>query len=139
MPTGGGSSPGPGGWSTDREGGQVPVAFDEGVLRQLCDLDVGHIYASALVRRLVDANPIQQCALPLLTERIKQSLASCKVQHGVASRFPLLDFLTPHDRSQQVSMFFKARARAEEAYARSLGEMGRELHDNYSRSEGKAG
>lgn len=36
----------------------VPVQFDESVLRQLCDLD---------------------CALPLLTERIKQSLASCKV------------------------------------------------------------
>lgn len=49
------------GWAGSATGngpGGVPIQFDEGVLRQLCDLD---------------------CALPLLTERIKQSLASCKV------------------------------------------------------------
>ncbi|CED84616.1 Chimaerin and related Rho GTPase activating proteins [Phaffia rhodozyma] len=78
------------------QGQGVPVQFDEGVLRQLCDLD---------------------CALPLLTERIKQSLASCK----------------------QTSTFLKSRARIEETYARSLGELGRDLMDQYSRSEGKAG
>ncbi|KAL7414594.1 GTPase activating protein [Mrakia frigida] len=74
----------------------MPLQFDEGVLRQLCDLD---------------------CALPLLTDRIKQSLASCR----------------------QVALFFKSRARVEESYARSLGEMGRDLMDNYSKGDGKAG
>jgi hypothetical protein len=74
----------------------VPVQFDEGVLRQLCELD---------------------CAMPLLDSRIKQSLASCK----------------------QVSVFLRARAKVEEGYARSLGEMGRDLMDQYARSEGKAG
>lgn len=88
----GGSSAGGGGGGA----GAVPVQFDEGVLRQLCELD---------------------CAMPLLDGRIKQSLASCK----------------------QVSIFLKARAKVEEGYARSLGEMGRDLMDQYARSEGKAG
>lgn len=36
----------------------VPVAFEEGTLRALCDLD---------------------CGFPLLMDRIKQSMASCRV------------------------------------------------------------
>lgn len=40
---------------------------------------------------------------------------------------------------QQVALFFKSRARVEESYARSLGEMGRDLMDGYSKGDGKAG
>jgi hypothetical protein len=40
---------------------------------------------------------------------------------------------------QQVALFFKSRARVEEAYARSLTEMGRDLMDNYHKGDGKAG
>ena len=41
--------------------------------------------------------------------------------------------------SQQVALFFKSRARVEEAYARSLTEMSRDLTDNYHKGDGKAG
>lgn len=42
-------------------------------------------------------------------------------------------------RPQQISLFLKMRAKVEETYARSLGEAGRDLMDQYARSEGKAG
>ncbi|KAK4689393.1 Rho GTPase-activating protein RGD1, partial [Tremellales sp. Uapishka_1] len=74
----------------------VPVGFDEGVLRGLCDMD---------------------CALPLLADRIKQSIASCK----------------------QVAVFFRSRAEIEEKYARSLAELCRNTGDIYSRADCKAG
>jgi len=53
----------------------VPVAFDEGVLRGLCDMDVS---CSALSRAKM-ALTLPKCALPLLADRIKQCIASCKV------------------------------------------------------------
>jgi hypothetical protein len=93
---GGGGGGGANGGMTPSTSGGLPVQFDEGVLRQLCELD---------------------CALPLLTERIKQSLASCK----------------------QLSNFFRARARVESSYASSLSEMGREMMEGYGKSDGKAG
>lgn len=85
--------------------------------------------------------------MPLLDGRIKQSLASCKVRPGprptsCAPRRRGVDADTPwlpSRPSQQVSVFLKARAKVEESYARSLGEMGRDLVDQYARSEGKAG
>ncbi|WVR08891.1 hypothetical protein IAU60_005950 [Kwoniella sp. DSM 27419] len=74
----------------------IPVGFDEGILRGLCDLD---------------------CALPLLADRIKQSIASCK----------------------QVAVFFRSRAEIEEKYARSLTELCRTTGDVYARADCKAG
>ncbi|OWZ38970.1 GTPase activating protein [Cryptococcus neoformans Tu259-1] len=74
----------------------VPVGFDEGILRGLCEMD---------------------CALPLLADRIKQSIASCK----------------------QVATFFRSRAEIEEKYARSLIELTRTTGDIYSRADCKAG
>ena len=38
-----------------------------------------------------------------------------------------------------MALFFKSRARVEEAYARSLTEMSRDLTDNYHKGDGKAG
>ena len=58
-----------------------------------------------------------QCALPLLTDRIKQSIASCK----------------------QVAVFFRSRADIEEKCARSLSELCRTTGDVYSRADCKAG
>ncbi|OCF32411.1 GTPase activating protein [Kwoniella heveanensis CBS 569] len=74
----------------------IPVGFDEGILRGLCDLD---------------------CALPLLADRIKQSIASCK----------------------QVAVFFRSRADIEEKYARSMTELCRTTGDVYARADCKAG
>ncbi|RSH95110.1 hypothetical protein EHS25_000196 [Saitozyma podzolica] len=74
----------------------VPVGFDEGILRGLCEMD---------------------CALPLLADRIKQSIASCK----------------------QVAVFFRSRAELEDKYARSLMELCRTTSDVYSRADCKAG
>lgn len=45
----------------------VPVGFEEGTLRALCDLD---------------------CGFPLLMDRIKQSMASCRVSRDAPHRFP---------------------------------------------------
>ncbi|KAK1922699.1 hypothetical protein DB88DRAFT_496005 [Papiliotrema laurentii] len=74
----------------------VPVGFDEAVLRALCDMD---------------------CGLPLLADRIKQAIASCK----------------------QVAVFFRSRADIEEKYARSLIELGRTTAEVYARADCKAG
>nr|XP_019001532.1 GTPase activating protein [Kwoniella mangroviensis CBS 8507]OCF64993.1 GTPase activating protein [Kwoniella mangroviensis CBS 8507] len=74
----------------------VPVGFDEGILRGLCEIDG---------------------ALPLLADRIKQSIASCK----------------------QVAVFFRSRSEIEEKYARSVTELCRTTGDVYSRADCKAG
>ncbi|WVO15490.1 hypothetical protein L204_103148 [Cryptococcus depauperatus] len=73
-----------------------PVGFDEAILRGLCEMD---------------------CALPLLVDRIKQSIASCK----------------------QVATFFRSRAEIEEKYARSLHDLYRATSDVYARADCKAG
>ena len=54
----------------------VPVGFDEGVLRGLCEMDVGDL-SSFDVSKTAESG--RQCALPLLADRIKQSIVSCKV------------------------------------------------------------
>lgn len=74
----------------------VPVGFDEAVLRGLCEMDG---------------------ALPLLADRIKQSIASCK----------------------QVAVFFRSRADIEDKYARSLADLCRNTSDVYARADCKAG
>ncbi|KAJ9124346.1 hypothetical protein QFC22_001146 [Naganishia vaughanmartiniae] len=77
-------------------GAGVQMTFDEGLLRTLCDLD---------------------CALPLITERIKQSITSCR----------------------QIAAFFRSRAELEDKYARSMSELVRSSADSYSRAFCKAG
>ncbi|GAA6023927.1 hypothetical protein JCM10207_009279 [Rhodosporidiobolus poonsookiae] len=74
----------------------VPAGFDEGVLRALCDMD---------------------CGMPLLLERMKQSMASCR----------------------EASAFLKKRAQIEEEYARSLSKLAKSSIESYSVGEGKAG
>ncbi|BGP41630.1 Rho GTPase-activating protein [Rhodotorula kratochvilovae] len=100
-----GSAPGPGGYPGAYAGagagaqGQedvVPTGFDEGVLRALCDMD---------------------CGMPLLLERMKQSMASCR----------------------EASTFLKKRAQIEEEYARSMAKLARLSIESYSVGDGKAG
>ncbi|GAA5884654.1 hypothetical protein JCM3774_002549 [Rhodotorula dairenensis] len=74
----------------------VPVGFDEGALRALCDMD---------------------CGTPLLLDRMKQSMASCR----------------------EASNFFKKRAQIEEEYARSLTKLAKSSAESYSAGDGKAG
>lgn len=54
----------------------VEPGFDENVLRQLCDLDVrqaSYLILTALIFSFL------QCSVPLLLDRIKQSVVSCRV------------------------------------------------------------
>lgn len=74
----------------------VDTSFDESVLRALCDLD---------------------CGVPLLLDRIKQGMISCK----------------------EASNFFKKRAVLEEEYGRNLQRLARSTSDTYSLNDGKAG
>ncbi|KZT66142.1 RhoGAP-domain-containing protein [Daedalea quercina L-15889] len=74
----------------------VEPSFDENVLRALCDLD---------------------CGIPLLLDRIKQSMVSCR----------------------EASNFFKKRALLEEEYGRGMQRLAKATSDAYSASEGKAG
>ncbi|KAF8343505.1 Rho GTPase activation protein [Amanita rubescens] len=74
----------------------VEPSFDESVLRTLCDLD---------------------CGVPLLLDRIKQSLASCR----------------------EASIFFKKRAVTEEEYGKTLQKLARATSDAYAVGDGKAG
>ncbi|KAI6044486.1 Rho GTPase activation protein [Pisolithus marmoratus] len=74
----------------------VEPSFDENVLRALCELD---------------------CGVPLLLDRIKQSLVSCR----------------------EASVFFKKRAALEEEHGKSLQKLARSTSELYSMSDGKAG
>ncbi|EIN09430.1 GTPase activating protein [Punctularia strigosozonata HHB-11173 SS5] len=69
---------------------------DENVLRALCDLD---------------------CGVPLLLDRIKQSIISCR----------------------EASVFFKKRAALEEEYGRNMLKLSRTTADTYAMNDGKAG
>ncbi|KDQ26832.1 hypothetical protein PLEOSDRAFT_1113232 [Pleurotus ostreatus PC15] len=74
----------------------VDGGFDGNVLRALCDLD---------------------CGVPLLLDRIKQSVVSCR----------------------ETSVFFKKRAAIEEEYGKNLQKLARTTSDVYSMNDGKAG
>ena len=74
----------------------VPTAFDEATLRALCEMD---------------------CGMPLLFDRIKQSMVSAR----------------------EAATFLKKRATIEEDYARSLSKLARSTAESYSSSDGKAG
>ncbi|KAG5352126.1 hypothetical protein C0989_003594 [Termitomyces sp. Mn162] len=74
----------------------VEPTFDESVLRALCDLD---------------------CGVPLLLDRIKQSMISCR----------------------EASTFFKKRAAMEEEYGKNMQKLARSTAEIYSMNDGKAG
>ncbi|OBZ66849.1 Rho GTPase-activating protein 23 [Grifola frondosa] len=72
----------------------VEPNFDENVLRTLCDLD---------------------CAVPLLMDRIKQSMISCR----------------------EASIFLKKRAMVEEEYGRSMQKLAKTTSDTYATNDGR--
>ncbi|KAF9266777.1 RhoGAP-domain-containing protein [Marasmius fiardii PR-910] len=74
----------------------VDTTFDESVIRTLCDMD---------------------CSIPLLLDRIKQSMVSCR----------------------EASVFLKKRAAIEEEYGKSLQKLARATAEVYTMNEGKAG
>jgi len=74
----------------------VEPSFDENVLRALCDMD---------------------CAVPLLLDRIKQSLVSCR----------------------EAAVFFKKRAVLEEEYGRSMQKLAKLSSAEYAMNDSKAG
>ncbi|KAK6992195.1 Rho GTPase activation protein [Favolaschia claudopus] len=74
----------------------VDASFDENVLRSLCELD---------------------CGVPLLLDRIKQSMISCR----------------------EASVFLKKRAAIEESYGQNMHKLARITADTYSMNDGKAG
>lgn len=53
----------------------VPVGFDEGILRGLCDMDVSREWLG------LEGRADEQGSMNLLVDRIKQGIASCKVSH----------------------------------------------------------
>jgi Rho GTPase-activating protein RGD1 len=55
----------------------VEPGFDESVLRALCDLDVSVMPKSRLSP--ISATFLIKCGVPLLLDRIKQSMISCRV------------------------------------------------------------
>ncbi|KAG7093520.1 hypothetical protein E1B28_007194 [Marasmius oreades] len=74
----------------------VETTFDESILRTLCDMD---------------------CSIPLLLDRIKQSMVSCR----------------------EASVFLKKRAAIEEEYGKSLQKLARSTAEMYAMNDGKAG
>ncbi|KAF7308512.1 hypothetical protein HMN09_00700300 [Mycena chlorophos] len=74
----------------------VDASFDENILRSLCELD---------------------CGVPLLLDRIKQSMISCR----------------------EASVFLKKRAAIEEEYGKSMHKLARMTAETYSMHDGKAG
>ncbi|PFH51020.1 hypothetical protein AMATHDRAFT_85386 [Amanita thiersii Skay4041] len=74
----------------------IEPSFDESVLRTLCDLDL-----------------FPQCSVPLLLDRIKQSM--------------------------EAATFFRKRAVIEEEYGKSLQKLARGTSDAYGLTDGKAG
>ncbi|KAF7309814.1 hypothetical protein MIND_00353300 [Mycena indigotica] len=74
----------------------VDATFDENILRSLCELD---------------------CGVPLLLDRIKQSMISCR----------------------EASVFLKKRAAIEEEYGKTMHKLARTTAETYGMHDGKAG
>ncbi|KAI0272746.1 GTPase activating protein [Gloeopeniophorella convolvens] len=74
----------------------VEPSFDESVLRALCELD---------------------CGVPLLLDRIKQSMVSCR----------------------EASVFFKKRAALEEEFGKGMQKLAKSTAEVYAMNDGKAG
>ncbi|KAJ7765400.1 Rho GTPase activation protein [Mycena maculata] len=81
---------------TNETASLVETSFDENVLRSLCELD---------------------CGVPLLLDRIKQSMISCR----------------------EASVFLKKRAAIEEEYGKNMHKLARMTADTYGMNDGKAG
>lgn len=79
--------------------------------------------------------PLDQCSVPLLLDRIKQSTVACKVRRLTGA----LCFWGTNNFSQEASVFFKKRAVLEDEYGRNLQKLARSTSELYAMSEGKAG
>lgn len=84
----------------------VPTGFDEGALRALCDMDVRSPFLSAAflscgVRTLGTDSRFEhlQCGTPLLLDRMKQSMTSCRVSPWFRAKSLQLRVLTPCSRA----------------------------------------
>lgn len=75
----------------------IPVGFDEGVLRALCELDVSVIHPDAAVWLCI-LTPALQCGMPLVFDRMKQSMASCRVRPPLSLLVSVSD---PHSLSRK--------------------------------------
>jgi len=67
----------------------IQAGFDEGVLRSLTGLDVRVLYYLSITIAVLSS--AQQCGVPLLLDRIKQSMVSCRVRphfHFIFSSAP---------------------------------------------------
>lgn len=67
---------------SDTVAGIVEPTFDENVLRALCDIDVSPIECKVRERGTQAHILFIQCGVPLLLDRIKQSMVSCRVSLG---------------------------------------------------------
>lgn len=83
-------------WKDGSTATVVDSTFDEAVLRALCELD---------------------CGVPLLLDRIKQNMVSCR----------------------EASVFFKKRALLEDEYGRAMQKVSKTSSEVYSMNDGKAG
>ncbi|KZS94584.1 RhoGAP-domain-containing protein [Sistotremastrum niveocremeum HHB9708] len=83
-------------WKDGSTATVVEPTFDEAVLRALCELD---------------------CGVPLLLDRIKQNMVSCR----------------------EASVFFKKRALLEDEYGRAMQKVSKTSSEVYSMNDGKAG
>lgn len=79
--------------------------------------------------------PLDQCSVPLLLDRIKQSTVACKVRRLTGT----LCFLKTNNFLQEASVFFKKRAMLEDEYGRNMQKLARSTSELYAMSEGKAG
>ena len=76
-----------------------------------------------------------KCGVPLLLDRIKQSMVSCKVSVGKSVFCTLFkEVLT-----QETSAFFKKRAIIEDEYGKTLQKLARSTSELYAVNDGKAG
>jgi hypothetical protein len=79
---------------------------------------------------------LSQCGVPLLLDRIKQGMVSCRVSLCVT--FTLLRHCI-HLSFQEASVFFKKRALIEEEYGKTLQKLSRTTSEVYALNDGKAG
>lgn len=71
--------------------------------------------------------------MPLLLDRIKQSLVSCRASNAYCASCFIPDL------QQEASTFFKKRAGIEEDYGKTLQKLARSSSDAYAVGDGKAG
>ena len=85
--------------------------------------------------------------MPLLLDRIKQSMASCKVSLHSISRFERREapirlretLLLRAARTQEAAAFLRKRAVLEDEYGKQMQKLSRASSTEYATTEGKAG